>query len=739
MRTDLRWQLQLTFAILCLAPKLWCTDALSRSVTICRDNFGVPHIIGETEQAAFFGYGYAQAQDHLEQMMLQFKDAQGRRTEVLGEVALGEHLGFSLPDYRFGGDYLQRLLHSKEDVAKNKDKIDAGTYKILSAFARGVDEYISENRSRIPAWIDPITPEDIEALERSDYLRFYSIDSALRKLSKKPANPISFGSNQWAISAFRSEIGRTMHAGNLHMPWGGRFQLYEAHLIVPGKLNVGGASWFGSPFFLCGFNDRISWSVTWNQPNLSDVYVEKLNPNGSMEYLYENSWRPIRIEQAKFRVKTASGMQETTLPLYYTHHGPIVQFDRKAHLAYSIKIPNADGVNYSTGLYRLMTARNLLDFKTALGQQLIPLWNFLFSDETNIFWVHNALIARRPPGFDWSKPVPGWTKQTEWGTYLPFEDNPQLLNPPTGFLQNCNNPPWLATKNSSLDPLKPALYYLRDFPLGNEGETALNTRGERMFHVLSGTAKLSLNDMRSLAFDTYVMPTDTILPLLDQAYAGVFSSWPFRRDQRVSRALELLHAWDHSSAATSTAFTYLYFWGKAYESLYPDKFPRFIRYDRRSIDVHSWRERYRARRAFEAALDQIEKIFGRTEVPWGEINVTVRGGIFPMDGNGLYDVLHPDEGVPQSKGQIFDNNGWGYIMMAVEGQRKEIWTLLPYGESENPFSRHFNDQTGLHSRRELKQFWFSPQQIRSHCESVWGNPKRLARLHEAHAVEQHHL
>ncbi len=57
---------------------------LVQQVTIYLDNYGVPHIVGETEEATFFGYGYAQAQDHLEQMMLQYRDAQGRRTE--GEI-----------------------------------------------------------------------------------------------------------------------------------------------------------------------------------------------------------------------------------------------------------------------------------------------------------------------------------------------------------------------------------------------------------------------------------------------------------------------------------------------------------------------------------------------------------------------------------------------------------------------------------------------------------------------------
>jgi len=92
-----------------------------------------------------------------------------------------------------------------------------------------------------------------------------------------------------------------------------------------------------------------------------------------------------------------------------------------------------------------------------------------------------------------------------------------------------------------------------------------------------------------------------------------------------------------------------------------------------------------------------------------------------VDGTGLYDVLHPDDGSEQSTGQIFDNNGWGHLMIVMEGEPKEIWILLPYGESEDPSSPHYNAR--LHSRREIKQFWFSPQQIKDHTESVWGDDR----------------
>ena len=505
---------------------------------------------------------------------------------------------FTDHDYRWGGDYLQRILHAKRDVVENRDKIDPNTYLVLSAFARGVNEYISEYRSQIPGWIDSITPEDIEALERSNYMRFYSVHDALQKIQLKEYKFPKFGSNQWAIAPSRSANGRIIHVEHTHMPWDNRFQNYEAHLIVPGKLNVGGISWFGSPFFLDGFNDRITWSATWNRPNISDVYIEKINPDGSMQYLFEGKWIPIRVEKETFNVKTAAGMEAITLPIYYTRHGPIVEFDRKTNTAYSIKLPNAEGVNYSTGMYLLMKARSLSEFRAALSRQLIPRWNFLFSDENNIFWVHNAIIARRPSGYDWTKPVPGWTRATDWGPYLPFSDNPQLLNPPSGFLQNCNNPPWLATKNSGLKPLDPVPYYLQTVPRADAGEEALNLRGERVFQVLSGKTQFSIDDMKALALDTYVLSADVILPLLDRAYTPLFSFWPSQRDPRVSRALESLHSWDRRSAADSVAFTYLYFWGKAYEDLYsPESFARFNTYARRNIKIDSWLEQRRASRS----------------------------------------------------------------------------------------------------------------------------------------------
>jgi acyl-homoserine lactone acylase PvdQ len=507
------------------------------------------------------------------------------------------------------------------------------------------------------------------------------------------------------------------------MPWANRFQNYEAHLITPGKLDAAGISWFGSPFFLDGLNDKITWSATWNEPNMADVYEEKINPENRLQYLYEGKWRDIRVDTETFRVKGPKGMESVTLPLYYTHHGPIVHFDSENGRAYSAKLPNYDGVNYSNGMYGLMKSQNLAEFKATLGRQLMPRWNLLYSDAENIFWVHNGNVARRAEGYDWSKPVPGWTKDTEWGPYLPFDVYPQLSNPPSGFLQNCNNPPWVVTKNSGLNPLAPAPYYLRATPRPDAGEEALNMRGERLFQVLGQSKKFTLADMKELAFDTTIMPADVIVPLLERAYAAKPT-----QDARVTRALELVKSWDRRSGEDSVAYTYLYFWGTAYQELFGGKFSRFVGHDRRKIDLGSPEEQDQARHAFEKAVAHIEKQFGKPEVRWGDVNVVVRGGKFPMDGTGLYDVLHPDEGPEQDNGQMYCNDGWGDLLIVMEGQPKEIWSLLPYGESEHPASPHYNDLAKLHSRRQAKRFWFTPEEIVAHTESVWGDRNRIHAL-----------
>ena len=88
---------------------------------------------------------------------------------------------------------------------------------------------------------------------------------------------------------------------------------------------------------------------------------------------------------------------------------------------------------------------------------------------------------------------------------------------------------------------------------------------------------------------------------------------------------------------------------------------------------------------------------------------------------------------PQAEdGTIHCDDGWGHLLVVEEGSPKQAWSLLPYGESENPSSPHFNDLARLHSKRGMKQFWLTPEEILAHTESVWGEKERLKK--DAHSI-----
>jgi acyl-homoserine-lactone acylase len=154
---------------------------------------------------------------------------------------------------------------------------------------------------------------------------------------------------------------------------------------------------------------------------------------------------------------------------------------------------------------------------------------------------------------------------------------------------------------------------------------------------------------------------------------------------------------------------------------------RFTSYHRNAVDLESVKEQNSAWQALERAVLTVQEKFGRQDVNWGEINGVVRGGRYPSGGTSVFDVLHPVGGTEGAEGRIQCDDGWGHLMVVMEGEPKEVWSLLPYGESEDPKSPHYNDQAKLHSQERPKRFWFSADDIVQHTESTWGDRDRIVR------------
>jgi acyl-homoserine lactone acylase PvdQ len=63
-------------------------EELAASVTIHRDEWGVPHVFGPTDESVIFGYMYAQAEDNFWQIEDSMIQALGRTSDLEGEAGM---------------------------------------------------------------------------------------------------------------------------------------------------------------------------------------------------------------------------------------------------------------------------------------------------------------------------------------------------------------------------------------------------------------------------------------------------------------------------------------------------------------------------------------------------------------------------------------------------------------------------------------------------------------------------
>lgn len=116
---------------------------LTRPITIYRNDYGIVHVIAESDMDAFTGIGYAHAQDRLWQMELARRVGKGRLSELFGRKTLEYDL------------FLRHI--GLERIARGLvGAINPDARRALEAYSRGINAFIENHPNNLPFEFDAL-------------------------------------------------------------------------------------------------------------------------------------------------------------------------------------------------------------------------------------------------------------------------------------------------------------------------------------------------------------------------------------------------------------------------------------------------------------------------------------------------------------------------------------------------------------------------------------------------------
>jgi len=675
-------------ATLFVLAALSLSAADPKSITIYRDNYGVPHVYGPTDASCVFGYIYAQAEDNFWQIEDSYIRALGRASEVYGAATLTD-------------DEMVRALEIPRISQAEYARESARSRELLQAAADGLNYYLATHPSSKPRLITKFEPWHMLAFNRyALFFQFIFKGTGVRTDEIATAAEKQ-GSNMWAVAPSKSASGHAMLFINPHQPFFGTGQWYEGHVHSDEGWNMSGASFFGSGFPTIGHNDFLGWSHTVNKPDIADVWEETFDkPGDRLAYKYGSGYKQAMEWTDSVKVKTANGFQERAFTFRKTHHGPLVAQRNGKWLA--VRMAQFEEGGQIDEWYAMSKAHNFEEFKKAMAAVAVPMFNAIYADrEGNIFYVYNGAVPKRSLKFDWEKNVDGSDPEAEWHGYHAFNELPQVVNPKAGFVQNTNSSPYTTTVFGNPDP--------NEFPKYMVGEPD-NARARISRRILFNKDKFTFDEWAKAGFDTYVIQTETEIPEL-------VTAWEKTHDKSVAEAVVELQNWDHVSRTTSVPMTLFTLW---HEKQYGTAvIPRGKPQD--AVD------------ALKQVVNDLTSSFGTWRVAWGDLNRLERrqsGGAeaFRDDVRSL-----PVAGAPGDLGIVFNFYarpeqgqkrrygvaGHSFISVVEFGAEVKARSILVFGENSEPASKHYFDQSELYARQEFKPAYFSLSEIKAHAEKTY--------------------
>jgi acyl-homoserine-lactone acylase len=688
-------------------------------VHITRDNWGIAHIYGKSDADAVFGMIYAQAEDDFNRIETNYLNGLGWLAQAEGESAVYS-------------DLRERLFIDAVTLQRQYRRSPAWLKTLMIGWSDGLNYYLSKHSDVAPKVIHHFEPwmalsftegsigGDVESVDLAKLEKFYgqptptaSNSSPFDAAPTAVADENPGGSNGFAIAPSRSASGHAMLWINPHTSYYFRSEL---QVVSEQGLNVYGAVTWGQFFVYQGFNPHNGWMHTSYGGDAIDEYAESLvKKSDGLYYKYGAGLRKLKVTRISIPFKQADGLGRRIFTVYHSHHGPIVRAENGKWIAVKLLVDPVPALSQS---YLRTKTRDYASFRKTQDMRTDTSNNTVYADaDGTIAYFHGNFIPKRDTAFDFTHPVDGSNPATEWQGPHAIEDTITLLNPSNGWLFNSNNWPFSAAGDQSPKRENYPVY------MWIKGETPRGLHAVEMLHDIHN---VTLDSLIAAGYDGHLTAFDVLLPPL---FAG-YDALPAADAQRAAlgEAIAALRGWNRRTSADSVPTAVAIFWGQelverkgaaardAEEPVYD-----YL------VDKLTDAERIAA---LSAALEKLQRDFGRWQTPWGEISRFQRltGNIVqPHDdarpslpvgfAPSLWGALASfDWSKPRKTKKIYGSTGNSFIAAVDFGPTIRAKALMSGGESGDPASPHFADQALMFSQGRFRDVLFYPEDVRAHAE-----------------------
>jgi acyl-homoserine-lactone acylase len=691
-------------------------DEASR-VTITRDDWGIAHIHGKSDADAVFGMAYAQAEDDFNRVETNYVVNLGRTAESPLNQGGGEKAIWA--------DLRQKLFLDPAFLKANYAKSPAWLKALMNGWADGLNYYLATNPNVKPRVIVHFEPwmalsftegsigGDIERIAPAGLEAFYGKSRAAfaEKPDLKFREPA--GSNGIAIAPKDTANGHALLLINPHTSF---FFRSELQITSDEGLNAYGAVTWGQPFIYQGFNEHVGFMHTTSTLDAVDEFAETVTQkDGKFFYRYGNEDRPLIVKTITVFYRGADGkMAQRKFTTYATHHGPVVREADGKWISFAMM--NMPMAALEQSWLRTKQSDYASYVKVAALQANSSNDTLFADDKGEIALLLPQFNPKRDNRFDYTRPVDGSDPATDWHGMTALDDNPHVVNPPLGWIYNTNDGPWWGAGPDS--PRQ------ADYPryMDRLGE---NARGWHATKLLNEHRGLTLESLVSdVAFDPYLPAFAKLIPLLARDYDAA-------PDPKLAQQIALLKDWDFKWSDHSLATSLAVFWGEAlWDKCAPAARAAHVQVLDYMIASATAAQRLAA---LGEASARLEKDFGNWRTPWGEINRFQRNDASIVQ---TFDDTKPSLPVPFTSSQwgslasfgakrypgtrrYYGTSGNSFVAAVEFGPRVRAVAVSAGGESGDPASPHFFDQTIRYARGLLRPVYFWPDELKGHIASVY--------------------